>query len=195
MPRAAATSKAKPPAKGKGGARGKGRGTAKPKPQGPPLPVFESGLALLNAPPDMRVAAMPRRSGTSAYRPEFCGLAADYMSYGVTLAGLAGLLGVSDRTIDNWVRAHPEFAEACASGRCKHVANLELQVSSAARGMWDPSKTQITALLASLNNLASSYWRQRKAQDDRPDPLTADPEPKDDGVIRIAFVEPHAAAA
>lgn len=36
---------------------------------------------------------------------------------GLTLEDLAVAFGVTDRTIDNWVAAHPEFKEAIAHGR------------------------------------------------------------------------------
>jgi hypothetical protein len=51
------------------------------------------------------------------YRRDHCELARNYCLLGATNPELAEFLGVSARTIDNWIAAHPAFAAAVCEGR------------------------------------------------------------------------------
>jgi hypothetical protein len=46
------------------------------------------------------------------YRPDLCELARNYCLLGATNEDLGGFFGVTSRTIDNWIAAHPAFATA-----------------------------------------------------------------------------------
>lgn len=50
------------------------------------------------------------------YRPEFTELARNYCLLGATEGELGPLLGVTDRSIRNWKKRHPEFAAAIKEG-------------------------------------------------------------------------------
>jgi transcriptional regulator with XRE-family HTH domain len=58
------------------------------------------------------------------YKPEYCELAYGYTLLGATQEEVAGLLGVTRRTIGNWADSHPEFARALEQGRT--VADTEI---------------------------------------------------------------------
>jgi len=51
------------------------------------------------------------------YRRDLCELARNYCLLGATNADLAGFFDVTTRTIDNWIAAHPEFAETVRDAR------------------------------------------------------------------------------
>ncbi|WP_159086372.1 hypothetical protein [Burkholderia mayonis] len=60
------------------------------------------------------------RPRASSYKPEYAELARNYALLGATIEEIGPLLGVTGRTIKNWKKAHPEFAEAIAIGN-KHA--------------------------------------------------------------------------
>jgi hypothetical protein len=51
------------------------------------------------------------------YKPEHCELAHNYCLLGATNEVLGDFFGVTSRTIDNWIAAHPDFADAVHRGR------------------------------------------------------------------------------
>jgi hypothetical protein len=62
--------------------------------------------------------AAPNLGGRpTAYRPEFVEQAANYCSLGATDDDLADFFGVSQRTINTWKIAHPEFGESVKVGK------------------------------------------------------------------------------
>jgi hypothetical protein len=60
---------------------------------------------------------MPTPGQPTLYRPEYIELAHNYCLLGATNEVLAGFFGVAPRTIDNWIAAHPDFADAVYRGR------------------------------------------------------------------------------
>lgn len=48
----------------------------------------------------------------TAYKPEYCELVIGYGKQGKSKAWMASAIGVVRLTLDNWIKAHPEFAEA-----------------------------------------------------------------------------------
>ncbi|VVE59483.1 hypothetical protein PIN31009_05552 [Pandoraea iniqua] len=58
------------------------------------------------------------------YRPEFAELARNYSLIGALEGELGPLFKVSDRTIRNWKRDHPEFAKAVEEGAVHANANV-----------------------------------------------------------------------
>jgi hypothetical protein len=51
------------------------------------------------------------------YEPDLCEQAHNYCLLGATNDDLAGFLGVSPSTIDNWIARHDDFADAVKRGR------------------------------------------------------------------------------
>ena len=61
----------------------------------------------------------------SLYRPDFCALAREHCRQGGSLDRFARLVGVSARSIDNWVVRFPEFAAAVGEGRAEAEAETD----------------------------------------------------------------------
>jgi hypothetical protein len=53
----------------------------------------------------------------TSYKSDYCELAHNYCLLGATNEVLAGFFGVTRRTVDNWIAAHPDFADAVKRGR------------------------------------------------------------------------------
>jgi hypothetical protein len=53
----------------------------------------------------------------TSYKPEYGELAHNYCLLGATNEVLGDFFGVTSRTIDNWIGAHPDFADAAYRGR------------------------------------------------------------------------------
>ena len=53
-----------------------------------------------------------RGAVSSKYRPEFCQMMVDDMAKGYSFEAFAGLIGVHKETMYQWVKKHPDFAEA-----------------------------------------------------------------------------------
>jgi hypothetical protein len=60
---------------------------------------------------------MPTAGQPTLYKSDYCTQAHNYCLLGATNEDLAGFFDVTRRTIDNWIAAHPEFADAVRSGR------------------------------------------------------------------------------
>ena len=61
----------------------------------------------------------------SLYRAEFCALAREHCRQGGSLDQFARLIGMSSRSIDNWVVRFPEFAAAVGEGRAEAEAETD----------------------------------------------------------------------
>jgi hypothetical protein len=53
----------------------------------------------------------------TSYKPEYIELAHNYCLLGATNEVLGDFFGVTSRTVDNWIAAHPDFADAVRRGR------------------------------------------------------------------------------
>jgi hypothetical protein len=53
----------------------------------------------------------------TSFKPEYCELAYNYCLLGATNEQLGTFLGVTRRTIFNWIEAHPDFAQKVTEGR------------------------------------------------------------------------------
>ena len=60
---------------------------------------------------------MPTAGQPTLYKSDYCAQAHNYCLLGATNPDLAGFFDVAPRTIDNWIAAHAEFADAVKSGR------------------------------------------------------------------------------
>jgi transposase-like protein len=80
----------------------------------------------------------------SAYRPEFTKQAYHLALLGATDADIARALGVSDTTIDNWKRQHPEFLGSLKAGKDQADANVAKSLYRRALGYSHPAVKIIT---------------------------------------------------
>jgi hypothetical protein len=78
----------------------------------------------------------PGKAGRpSNYRPEFAELARRACAmFGATDPQLAELLGVAERSIRNWREKHPDFADACESGKAFADEQVERRLYEKATG-------------------------------------------------------------
>ena len=60
---------------------------------------------------------MPSPGQPTLYKTEYCELAHNYCLLGATNETLGEFFGVTRRTIQNWIAAHPAFADAVYKGR------------------------------------------------------------------------------
>lgn len=73
------------------------------------------------------------------YKEEYSALAYNMCAImGATNKELAGVLGVSERTIANWIAAHPEFKTALTSGKLIADANVAAALYKTAVGYEHP---------------------------------------------------------
>ena len=68
------------------------------------------------------------------YKPEYCELGRNYCLLGATNEALAGYLGVTRRTIGNWIATHPDFAKAVEEGRAVADAVIVRALFDRAKG-------------------------------------------------------------
>ena len=77
------------------------------------------------------------KGNPTKYKPIFCKKARDYLSQGYSKRATAGLLEINQDTFFEWIKVHPEFAEAVAIGSQQGEANyskLMLEMSKGAKG-------------------------------------------------------------
>ena len=63
----------------------------------------------------------------TAYKPEFCTLVVELGKEGAGKAEMASACGVVRQTLDNWIKAHPEFLDAITRARAESLAWWEKQ--------------------------------------------------------------------
>jgi hypothetical protein len=80
----------------------------------------------------------------TSFKPEYCELAYNYCLLGATNEQLGTFLGVTRRTIFNWIEAHADFAKSVAEGR--HVADARVARSLFNRAVGITQKLERTVL-------------------------------------------------
>lgn len=99
------------------------------------------------------------RKSRSLYKPEYDDIAETVLASGKSLAALAGTLGVSPRTVDQWIATHESFKDACEVGRAQGTLDWERRLEDITKGAADPKTT--TAVIFGLCNRGFGQWRQR----------------------------------
>ena len=127
------------------------------------------------------------------YRPDHCEFARNYCLLGATNEELGGFFGVTSRTIDNWIAAHPEFATAVREARALADARVARCLYQRAVGhehkvertVWHLGKERtvddtlyyppdVRACIFWLRNRQPQFWSGRpKAPQDDQDVLIA----------------------
>jgi hypothetical protein len=89
------------------------------------------------------------------YRAEYSEQAKNYCLLGAKDADLADFFGVTQRTIINWRKSHPEFAEACEAGKTRADSLVARALYNNALG------GDTTACIFWLKNRQKHAWRDR----------------------------------
>lgn len=90
------------------------------------------------------------------YDPAFCEVVETEMAKGLSLAAVAGIIGVARSTINEWMAEHPEFSEAVSrakSVRLLHWERAALRVATAGGG---PGTA--TIIVFGLKNMGGDEW-------------------------------------
>lgn len=89
----------------------------------------------------------------SVFKPEYSEQAYHLALLGATDSGIARALGVSDRTVDGWKTAHPEFLRSLKAGKEEADATVAKSLYQRALGYSHPAVKIIT--VADGNNQGS----------------------------------------
>lgn len=92
----------------------------------------------------------------SKYDPAYCGVVETEMASGLSLSAVAGIIGVSRATINNWMAENPEFLEAVSRAKAKRLLHWEqvaLNVASQGGGAGSA-----TIVVFGLKNMGGDEW-------------------------------------
>ncbi len=101
--------------------------------------------------------------GQTLYDEKYCKAIVQHCAEGRSLISFAVFLGVGSSTVQKWVKAHPEFAEA-------HIAAKEAQMVYYENIALDQAKGEIrggnaASLIFILKNRFSEHYRDRQEVD------------------------------
>ena len=91
----------------------------------------------------------------SSYRKEYAEKARTLCLLGATDKEIAGILGVSEKTLNTWKKSHPEFFQSLKSG--KDDADADVADSLYQRAL----KGNVTACIFWLKNRRPDLWRDK----------------------------------
>lgn len=77
---------------------------------------------------------LPKTGRKSHYKPEYCEMIIEAFSHGSTLQAFASQIGKNLGTLDNWFKAHSEFAESYRVAKVKSQEYFERKVQRIATG-------------------------------------------------------------
>ena len=107
------------------------------------------------------------KGGPRKYHINYAKLAALAVAAGHTELEVAGLLGVSNKTVWSWKIKHKEFATAIKNGKPPAVERVALSLYQRALGYDHNGKhypADVTACIFYLKNRAPEDWRDRQEQ-------------------------------
>jgi hypothetical protein len=96
----------------------------------------------------------------SAYRAELCSLVLDLGREGLGKTEIARKLDITRGTIDNWTKAHPEFADAMTRARDLSLAWWETQGK---KGIWGGKDFNANAYNLQVRNRFPNDWQERSS--------------------------------
>jgi transposase-like protein len=108
---------------------------------------------------------------------------------GLSLAAIAGVIGVAQDTIYEWRKVHSDFSEACSRARSARILWWELKLGRSRKG------AETTASIFALKNAAPDEWRDvrhtehthalspRTLTDQQLEAIAAGVSPADAGII------------
>jgi len=120
------------------------------------------------------VKAMARPQ-SPLYRDEYCDAVVEYLKDGHSLAAFAATIGVTTRSLYNWMARHPDFDDAVKVAQAKSLLWWERRLLELAQTKRGPAK----AVIFGLMNRAKADWRDR---------AEADVQGKREGFTRIECV-------
>lgn len=92
----------------------------------------------------------------SKYDPAHCEAVVDHMKEGASLTSFAAEIDVDRSTINEWMRAHPEFSQACARAKAKCAAWWEkTNRTLASTGLGNQGACKL-----GLTNMARDDWQE-----------------------------------
>ena len=94
----------------------------------------------------------------TSYQPEFKEQVIDVMARGYSLGALAGTVGVSRVTINNWIDRYPDFFEACARAKAISQLHWETRFIDAI----DRQLPTCQAIIFALCNVGREDWKNRQ---------------------------------
>jgi len=89
------------------------------------------------------------------FRPEFGEAILEAMDSGYTLTAAAATINVHRQRVYEWVKTHPEFADAVKLGQAKRQLFLEGKLLNSAEG------PKVTAAIFALKNANPEEWRDK----------------------------------
>lgn len=97
------------------------------------------------------------------YKPEFCDVVVKVGEEGETLVGMAEACDVSRETINEWMKAHPDFSDAVKRGLQKSQAWWERQGRLATFGATPGFNP--TSYIFNMKNRFKDDWREKQDVD------------------------------
>ena len=93
----------------------------------------------------------------SKYDPVYCEQVIEHLEQGSGLTSFAARIGVARSTINEWMKAHPEFSDACARARAKCAAWWEDRGRSIALAGGGPGAA--TMAMFGMKNMGGEDWK------------------------------------
>lgn len=104
------------------------------------------------------------------YKPAYCEAVVEHLTDGASLTSFAAEIDVARTTLNDWMKEHPEFAEACARAKAKCAAWWE----KANRKLATTGEGCQGAIALGLKNMAGDDWKDKQLLGSDPDnPLPA----------------------
>lgn len=104
-------------------------------------------------------AATPHPGGRpSKYDPAYCDQVIECLEQGASLTSFAAAIGVARSTINEWMKAHPEFSDACARAKAKCAAWWEDRGRSIALTGGGPGAATMAKF--GMINMGSEDWKE-----------------------------------
>lgn len=128
----------------------------------PPLPA---GVPVIepvdDTPVPVQIAGdiQPSRYGQHLlkYKPEYCEQVVAIMSEGVSLTGFAGRIGVCRKTVWEWSKKYPEFADALDRGKEASALFWEQELIRVSK-----AGTNTSAAIFALKNRGADDWKDKQ---------------------------------
>jgi hypothetical protein len=97
----------------------------------------------------------------SKYDPAYCDMVVEHMENGSSLVSFAASISVARSTINEWMAAHEEFADACARAKAKSGAWWEKRGREfVIEG--GTSSAQANFIQFGIKNMAREDWQEKQ---------------------------------
>lgn len=96
-----------------------------------------------------------KRGRPTKFKPEYCDDVIAAGRKGLSLTAFAGSIPIARSVINEWMKAHPEFKEACEVHQAARTLTLEEGLLSADMG------PRVTARIFALKNADPENWKDK----------------------------------